>query len=61
MRIVNPTSPRFPWLLFALVLTAVSVARVVLVLRTGFDGLIGQDAYAYFGYCWLRPWGAYSR
>lgn len=50
MSIVNPKSPRFPWLLFALVLTAVSVARVMMVMRTGFNGLIGQDAYAYFGY-----------
>ncbi len=50
MSIVNPTSPRYPWLLFALVLTAVSFARVALVVNSGFNGLIGQDAYAYFGY-----------
>jgi len=50
MSIVNPKSPRFPWLLFALVLVAVSVARIVLVASTGFNGLIGQDAYAYFSY-----------
>ena len=31
-------------------LVAVSAARVVLVASTGFNGLIGQDAYAYFGY-----------
>ena len=50
MSVVNPKSPRFPWLLFALVLVAVSVARIVLVANTGFNGLIGQDAYAYFSY-----------
>jgi 4-amino-4-deoxy-L-arabinose transferase-like glycosyltransferase len=50
MGIVNPPHPRFPWLLLALVLVSVSVARVMLVTSTGFNGLIGQDAYAYFGY-----------
>ena len=50
MCIVNPSNHRYPWLVLAVVLTAVSVARVALVLRTGFNGLIGQDAYAYFGY-----------
>ncbi len=50
MPIVNPPNHRFPWLILALVLMAVSAARVVLVASSGFNGLIGQDAYAYFGY-----------
>lgn len=39
MRIVNPSSSRLPWLLFALVLVTVSAARVALVASTGFNGL----------------------
>jgi 4-amino-4-deoxy-L-arabinose transferase-like glycosyltransferase len=50
MSVVNPSSHRLPWLALALVLVAVSAARIVLVASTGFNGLIGQDAYAYFGY-----------
>ena len=50
MSIVNPSRHRSAWSALALVLVAVSAARLVLVANTGFDGLIGQDAYAYFGY-----------
>ncbi len=50
MSAVNPSSHRLPWLALAFVLAAVAAARAALVVSSGFNGLIGQDAYAYFGY-----------
>ena len=50
MVVVNTFIMHRPWLVLFLVAIGSSLARIGLIIATGFNGLIGQDAYAYFGY-----------